>query len=497
MTAFNDFLQSLDDYVWGIPLIAAILFVGIFFTFRVKFIQIFHLPRAFYFIFKNEKGADGGEISSFAALCTALSATIGTGNIVGVATAVGILAGGPGALLWMWIAALFGMATKYAECFLAVKYRKIDKDGHILGGPFYYIEYGMGKKWKWLAKVFAFFGACVGLFGIGTFSQINGITTAFQNYFDENKTNTISLFGKEYTVAVVLSGAIITVCAGLVIVGGIKRISGVSQVVVPFMAILYVVSAVSLIVLNINKLPGAVSLIFKDAFNMKAVAGGTIPMMFLAMQKGVARGIFSNEAGLGSAPIAAAAAQTKEPVRQGLVSMMEKTGVKACGVSGKDGTILRVDRKRPNGADIGFVGEIKEVNTSLLTTLLDNDFVPVVCPVGSDDGYYSHNINADDAACAIAKAMKAQKLVFLSDIQGVYQDPDDSSSLISAMTVAEARAFLESGHAGGGMLPKIQSCIDAIEGGVSRVHILDGRIPHSLLLEFYTNKGIGTAIMGD
>ena len=140
MTAFNDFLQSLDDYVWGIPLIAAILFVGFFFTFRVKFIQIFHLPRAFYFIFKNEKGADGGEISSFAALCTALSATIGTGNIVGVATAVGILAGGPGALLWMWIAALFGMATKYAECFLAVKYRKIDKDGHILGGPFYYIE---------------------------------------------------------------------------------------------------------------------------------------------------------------------------------------------------------------------------------------------------------------------------------------------------------------------------------------------------------------------
>ncbi len=303
MTAFNDFLQSLDDYVWGIPLIAAILFVGIFFTFRVKFIQIFHLPRAFYFIFKNEKGADGGEISSFAALCTALSATIGTGNIVGVATAVGILAGGPGALLWMWIAALFGMATKYAECFLAVKYRKIDKDGHILGGPFYYIEYGMGKKWKWLAKVFAFFGACVGLFGIGTFSQINGITTAFQNFFDENKTNTISLFGKEYTVAVVLSGAIITVCAGLVIVGGIKRISGVSQVIVPFMAILYVVSAVSLIVLNINKLPGAVSLIFKDAFNMKAVAGGTLPMMFLAMQK-------------------AAAAQTKEPVRQGLVSMM-------------------------------------------------------------------------------------------------------------------------------------------------------------------------------
>lgn len=183
-------------------------------------------------------------------------------------------------------------------------------------------------------------------------------------------------------------------------------------------------------------------------------------------------------------------------INKGLVSMMEKTGVKACGVSGKDGTILRVDRKRPGGADIGFVGEIREVNTSLLTTLLDNGFVPVVCPVGSDEGYYSHNVNADDAACAIAKAMKAQKLVFLSDIQGVYRDPDDPSSLISQMTVKEAKAFLESGHAGGGMLPKIQSCIDAIEGGVSQVHILDGRIPHSLLLEFYTQKGIGTAIVG-
>ena len=184
-------------------------------------------------------------------------------------------------------------------------------------------------------------------------------------------------------------------------------------------------------------------------------------------------------------------------INKGLVSMMEKTGVRACGVSGKDGTILRVSRKKPDGADIGFVGKVRSVDTSLLNTLLDAGFVPVICPVGSDHGYYSYNINADDAACAIAKAMKAQKLVFLSDIKGVYEDPKDPESLISEMTVAEARQFIRDGLAGGGMLPKLNSCIDAIESGVQRVHILDGRIPHSQLLEFFTNKGIGTDIIGD
>ena len=184
-------------------------------------------------------------------------------------------------------------------------------------------------------------------------------------------------------------------------------------------------------------------------------------------------------------------------INKGLVSMMEKTGVRACGISGKDGTILRVSRKKPDGADIGFVGEVRSVDTSLLNTLLDAGFVPVICPVGSDDGYYSYNVNADDAACAIAKAMKAQKLVFLSDIQGVYENPNDPDSLISEMTVAETKEFIRNGHAGGGMLPKLNSCIDAIQAGVQRVHILDGRIPHSQLLEFFTNKGIGTAIIGD
>lgn len=184
-------------------------------------------------------------------------------------------------------------------------------------------------------------------------------------------------------------------------------------------------------------------------------------------------------------------------INKGLASMMEKLGVRAVGISGKDGTVLRVKKKLSKGVDIGYVGEVTHVNTELLETLLNQDFVPVICPIGSDDEYHSHNINADDAACAIATAMGASKLVFLTDIEGVYRDPDDKSSLISELGVEEAEALMESGNVGGGMLPKIQNCVDAIKAGVSRVHILDGRIEHCLLLEFFTNKGIGTAIIGD
>ena len=287
-------------------------------TVRLRGLQIKHLPKALKFIVKNEENGDG-EVSSFAALCTALSATIGTGNIVGVATA--ICAGGPGALFWMVIAALFGMATKYSEGLLAIKYRVIEPDGHVLGGPFYYIEHGMGKKWKWLAKLFAFFGVCVGLLGLGTFTQINGISSAVNNFFDPNMSNTVKIFGMEYSWTVIITGIIVTVCTGLVIIGGIKRISTVSEFVVPFMAILYVTVCVIILIVNIKAIPAAFGEIIAGAFGFKAAAGGMLGAMVLAMQKGVARGIFSNEAGLGSAPIAAAAAQTKEPARQGLVTM--------------------------------------------------------------------------------------------------------------------------------------------------------------------------------
>ena len=197
MDAFSNFLSKVDDLVWGLPLIILILATGIFLTIRLKGIQIAQLPRAIKNLAANEKSGTEGEVSSFAALCTALSATIGTGNIVGVATA--IVAGGPGALFWMWMAALVGTATKYSECLLAVKYRVVEKDGHIIGGPFYYIEKGMGKNWKWLARIFAFLGVCVGLFGIGTFSQINGITSAVNNFFDANNTHMVQILGHSYS----------------------------------------------------------------------------------------------------------------------------------------------------------------------------------------------------------------------------------------------------------------------------------------------------------
>ncbi len=318
--AINGFLGAVDDFVWGVPLMVLIMSGGLLLTVRLGLLQVRKLPLALKWMVKNEEGGEG-EISSFAALCTALSATIGTGNIVGVATAV--CAGGPGALFWMILAAFLGMATKYSEGLLAIKYRVVAEDGHSLGGPFYYIEQGMGIKWKWLAKIFAFFGVCVGLFGIGTFSQVNGIASAVNNFFDPNNAHCVKIlpFLGEYSWSVVIASLVLAFCVAAVLIGGVKRIASVSQIIVPFMAIIYFVFAIILVLCNITAVPMAIKTIVVAAFDPKAITGGVVGSMLVAMQKGVARGIFSNEAGLGSAPIAAAAAQTKEPVRQGLVSM--------------------------------------------------------------------------------------------------------------------------------------------------------------------------------
>lgn len=319
LDTINNLLTTIDNFVWGKPLIILILAVGIFMTIRLKGIQITKLGLAAKKLFSNDKNGEG-EVSGFAALCTALSATIGTGNIIGVATA--IVAGGPGALFWMWIAALVGTVTKYSECLLAVKYRVVKPDGHVIGGPFYYIENGMGKNFRWLAKIFAFFGVGVGLLGIGTFTQINGITSAVNNFFDTNNTWTVNLFGRDYSWTVIIAGIILTLCVALVLIGGLQRISSVAQVVVPFMAGTYVIAALIILITNITKIPAAFITIFESAFGLRAIAGGAIGSMMMAIQMGVARGIFSNEAGLGSAPIAAAAAQTEAPAEQGLVSML-------------------------------------------------------------------------------------------------------------------------------------------------------------------------------
>lgn len=316
---FMDFLTKLDDLAWGVPMLILIMGTGLLLTVRLGVLQFRKLGLALRYMVKNEK--DGvGEVSSFGALCTALSATVGTGNIVGVAGAM--LAGGPGAVFWMFIAACIGMATKYAEGLLAVKYRVIDKDGHALGGPFYYIERGMGKNWKWLAKIFAFFGVGAGLLGIGTITQVNGISTAVNNFADPDSAHiAFTMNGIDYTWATVVTAVVVAAAVALVVIGGIKRIASVSSVVVPFMMVIYVVICVAILIFNIQEIPAAVKEIIEGAFGARAAAGGALGAMFIAMQKGVARGVFSNEAGLGSAPIAAAAAQTKEPVRQGLVTM--------------------------------------------------------------------------------------------------------------------------------------------------------------------------------
>ena len=313
-----------DGYVWGRGLIGAVIVTGILLTVILRFVHLFNLKRAFRYTFKTESTGHG-EVTSFGALCTALSATIGTGNIVGVATAIGT--GGPGALFWMEVAAFFGMATKFAEGTLAVKYREVGPDGKVLGGPFYYIEKGLGRNWKWLAVLFAIFGAIAGIMGIGTITQIQGITSAVDRFFklcvyEPGATAPgFPLFGAHYSWALAATGLVVTAAAGLVLIGGLKRIASVSTVIVPFMAVFYVLVCAFLLLGNISEVTSAIELIVRLAFNPRAVAGGVAGTLFIAIQKGVARGIFSNEAGLGSAPIAAAAAKTNEPVRQGLVCM--------------------------------------------------------------------------------------------------------------------------------------------------------------------------------
>lgn len=321
METLNSVLDAVDGYVWGIPLIVIILFVGLLLTIRLGCLQVMNLPNALRYMLHNEKNGEG-EVSSFGALCTALAATIGTGNIVGVATAIGT--GGPGALFWMEVAAFLGMATKYAEGLLAVKYRTMDKDGKVLGGPFYYIETGIKERFgwnmKWLAVLFAIFGVLAGLLGIGTITQVNGITSAMAR-LTPNAAEFVNIGGNSVSYTTAIAGVLVTAFAAIVIIGGLKRIAKVSTYVVPVMAIFYILACVLLLLLNFSHITEAIETIVRAAFNPSAVTGGVVGTIFIAMQKGIARGIFSNEAGLGSAPIAAAAAKTKEPVRQGLVCM--------------------------------------------------------------------------------------------------------------------------------------------------------------------------------
>ncbi|SHK40876.1 alanine or glycine:cation symporter, AGCS family [Selenomonas ruminantium] len=304
MESFIPMLNAIDSFMWGPPLITLLVGTGIYLTLRLKLLQVVRLPKALSLIFKAKNHGEG-DVSSFKALCVALAATVGTGNIVGVATAVKI--GGPGAIFWMWMAAFFGMATKYAEGLLAVKYRSTDANGNIAGGPMYYIRKGMGEKYKPLATFFAAATILVAYFGIGTFPQVNAIVDSAEISFGLSK---------------VLTGAVLTILIAAITIGGLQSIAKVASKVIPFMAVMYILISLGLIAMNIENLPAAVALVFESAFTGTAAAGGFAgSTIMMAMQNGIARGVFSNESGLGSAPIAAAAAKTKEPAEQGLISM--------------------------------------------------------------------------------------------------------------------------------------------------------------------------------
>ncbi|WP_024376279.1 alanine/glycine:cation symporter family protein [Streptococcus suis] len=299
-----ELFKAINNLVWGPPLLLLLVGTGVYLTLRLGVFQIGKLPTAFRLIFSSDQSGQG-DVSSFAALCTALAATVGTGNIVGVATA--ITTGGPGALFWMWVAAFFGMATKYAEGFLAIKYRTKDANGQAAGGPMHYITLGMGKKWKPLAVFFAISGVLVALLGIGTFSQVNSITASLETSFG---------------LAPQLVSIVTAISIAFFIFGGIEKISDVSTKVVPFMAILYILASITVLAVHWDQLLPTLALVFKSAFTPAAAVGGFVGATVKeAIQRGIARGVFSNESGLGSAPIAAAAAKSDNPVEQGLISM--------------------------------------------------------------------------------------------------------------------------------------------------------------------------------
>lgn len=299
-----EILNQIDSMVWGPWLLILLLGTGVLFTLRLGFIQIAKLPLALRLIFSARNRGDG-DIDSFKALCTALAATVGTGNIVGVATA--IKAGGPGALFWMWMAAFFGMATKYAEGCLAVRYREVDSNGEISGGPMYYIEKGLGEKWKPLAILFAVFGVLTACLGSGTYTQANAIMSSLEVSFG---------------IAPLMTDVVLTILVGIIILGGLQSIAKAAEKIVPAMAVVYIVAVISLLIINREQLPMAIELVFVNAFTPTAAMGGFLGASVMkGIQSGIARGIFSNESGLGSAPIVAAAAKTKWSAEQGLISM--------------------------------------------------------------------------------------------------------------------------------------------------------------------------------
>ena len=311
--------SAVNNFIWGVPAMICIIGVGLYLSIRTNFLQIRKFPYAIKTtigrMFKKKEASDGS-ITPFQAVCTALAATVGTGNIAGVAGAIAI--GGPGAVFWMWISALLGMCTKFTEVTLAVHFREKNAEGDYVGGPMYYIKNGLGKNWQFLAVLFSAFGVLT-VFGTGNATQVNTITTAIDsallnyNVISQNGVSTLNL----------IMGIAITVLVGLVLLGGIKRIGKVAEKLVPFMALFYVILAIGVIILNYKHVPTVFASIFEGAFKPSSVTGGVVGSIFICMKKGVSRGIFSNEAGLGTGSIAHACADTRKPVKQGFFGIFE------------------------------------------------------------------------------------------------------------------------------------------------------------------------------
>ncbi len=316
---FSTINTHINNFVWGVPAMVCILGVGLYLSFATRFVQIrkfgYAMRSTIGRIFKKGESADGS-MTPFQAVCTALAATVGTGNIAGVAGAIAI--GGPGAVFWMWVSALLGMCTKFSEVTLAVHYRETNSNGDYVGGPMYYIKNGLGKKWMWLAYAFSLFGIFA-VFGTGNATQVNTITAAI----DTALLNFGLLSADTTFICNLIIGITIAIIVGLIMIGGIKRIGRVTEKLVPMMALLYIVLALGVIGMNVQKIPGVFASIVSGAFNPAAFTGGVVGSLFLSMKKGVSRGIFSNEAGLGTGSIAHACADTHKPVQQGLFGIFE------------------------------------------------------------------------------------------------------------------------------------------------------------------------------
>ena len=310
---------AVNNFIWGVPAMVCIFGVGLYLSIRTNFLQIrkfsYSMRTTLGRIFRKRDASDGA-ITPFQAVCTALAATVGTGNIAGVAGAIAI--GGPGAVFWMWVSALFGMCTKFAEVTLAVHFRETNANGELVGGPMYYIKNGLEKKWLWLAYLFAAFGVLT-VFGTGNATQVNTITTAINSAL----LNYHVITEKAVPMSNLIIGIVIAILIAMILLGGIKRIGQVTEKLVPFMALLYIILGLGVVLLNIQNVPAVFASIFQGAFQPKAVTGGVVMSMFLSMKKGVSRGIFSNEAGLGTGSIAHACADTRKPVKQGMFGIFE------------------------------------------------------------------------------------------------------------------------------------------------------------------------------